>query len=224
MICFIIPREGKFATVIDGKLIGTSKHKDYSVFHWKARDVQALKRVELTKFVFVDRTGKADEVIDCSALEGRGHNYVTAKRSTAELTADESLLMQAAINIAAGRPANHTEPVPENERLGEAGPASAETPDAPPAEPASAEPASAELPSTAAEALGNLDSAPASEAPSAMIGAGAGAGAGSTAASQESEPLPSPAAEIFEQAKAQHASRKMNKRQAAMARAKGRSA
>jgi len=215
MICFIIPREGKFATVIDGKLIGTSKHKDYSVFHWKARDVQALKRVELTKFVFVDRTGKADEVIDCSALEGRGHNYVTAKRSTAELTADECVLMRAAVNIAAGRPADHSETVPESEPLSDAGPASAEAPDAAPAEPAPAE-----LPLAAAEAVGDLDSAPAGEAPSATIGADAG----STTDSPESEPLPSPAAEIFEQAKAQHASRKMNKRQAAMARAKGRSA
>lgn len=216
MICFIIPREGKFATVIDGKLIGTSKHKDYSVFHWKARDVQSLKRVELTKFVFVDRTGKADEVIDCSALEGRGNNYVTAKRSTAELTAEETALMQAAVNIAAGRPADHAEPTSSGGQEPAAQAADAEQPSAAHVEAAAAEPAAAEA---EAEPAGPQDTSTGA----ADTDAAAEPSATGPADPQEAERKQSPGTEMFREVQQQHAGRKMNKRQAAMARAKGRS-
>lgn len=223
MICFIIPREGKFATVIDGKLIGTSKHKDYSVFHWKARDVQSLKRVELTKFVFVDRTGKADEVIDCSALEGRGNNFVTAKRSTAELTAEETALMQTAVNIAAGRPADHAEPTSAGGQEPAAQAADAEQPNPAQVEAAAAEPAAA----AAAEAEAEAEAEPAGPQNTSTGAEDTAAAAEPTATGpadpQEAERKQSPGTGMFRDAQQQHASRKMNKRQAAMARVKGRS-
>ena len=84
-ICTVIELDTKFVTVIDGKVIGISRHKDYSLFHFKARDVKALK-VPISKFIFTDSWGEVDEVIAADQLAARGVNYKTAKRDAAELT------------------------------------------------------------------------------------------------------------------------------------------
>lgn len=99
MLCIIVDLYAKWATVLDGKLIGTSKHKDYSIFHWKAHDVKALK-VPITKFVLVDARGEVDEVILAEALKERGQNYKTAKRDDAELTDVELAEVNAAFVLA----------------------------------------------------------------------------------------------------------------------------
>jgi hypothetical protein len=101
MLCAIIDTSNaKWATVIDGKLLGTSKHKDYSPFHWKARDLQALKAVRITKFVFIDANGAVEEVILAEDLKLRGQNFKTAKRDKTELSASERDEIARAVEIA----------------------------------------------------------------------------------------------------------------------------
>lgn len=98
MLCITIATADKWATVLEGKLIGVSKHKDYSLFHWKARDVKTLK-VAIEKFIFVEADGKVSEVILATSLKDRGQNYKTAKRDGAELTDDETRAVKAAVDI-----------------------------------------------------------------------------------------------------------------------------
>lgn len=102
MLCIIAEIASKWTTVIDGKVIGTSKHKDYSLFHFKAKDVASLK-LPLTKFIFVDSKAEVDEVILADQLASRGVNYKTAKRDAAELTEDE----QAEVDTAFKRATAH---------------------------------------------------------------------------------------------------------------------
>jgi uncharacterized membrane protein YcgQ (UPF0703/DUF1980 family) len=99
MNCFIIPHVEKFATVIDGTLIGISKHQDYTPYHWKRGDLQILKQYTLAKFVIVDRMGKAAEVIDASALRERGVNFATAKRNADPLVESEESELTAAVAL-----------------------------------------------------------------------------------------------------------------------------
>lgn len=98
-ICTVIELDTKFVTVIDSKVIGISRHKDYSLFHFKAHDVKALK-VPISKFIFVDAWGEVDEVIAADQLASRGVNYKTAKRDTTELTEIELAEVSGAIELA----------------------------------------------------------------------------------------------------------------------------
>jgi hypothetical protein len=99
MLCIIAEIASKWTTVIQGKVIGTSKHKDYSLFHFKAKDVASLK-LPLTKFIFVDSKAEVDEVILADQLTSRGVNYKTAKRDDADLTEEEQAEVDAAFKLA----------------------------------------------------------------------------------------------------------------------------
>jgi hypothetical protein len=98
MLCTVIANQDKWTTVIEHKVLGTSKHVDYSLFHWKAGDVAALKK-PLTKFVFVDTDDEVIEVILASEALGRGQTFKTAKRDTAELTDVELAEVSGAIEL-----------------------------------------------------------------------------------------------------------------------------
>lgn len=111
-ICTVIELDTKFVTVIDGKVIGISRHKDYSLFHFKARDIKALK-VPISKFIFADSWGEVDEVIPAEQLAARGVNYKTAKRDTAELTDVELAEVSGAVELARGALASGLKPKPE---------------------------------------------------------------------------------------------------------------
>lgn len=111
-ICTVIELDTKFVTVIDSKVIGISRHKDYSLFHFKAHDVKALK-VPISKFIFVDAWGSVDEVIAAEQLAARGVNYKTAKRDTAELTDVERAEVSGAVELARAALASGLKPKPE---------------------------------------------------------------------------------------------------------------
>lgn len=111
-ICTVIELDTKFVTVIDNKVIGISRHKDYSLFHFKAHDVKALK-VPISKFIFVDAWGEVDEVIAAEQLAARGVNYKTAKRDTAELTDVELAEVSGAVELARAALASGLKPKPE---------------------------------------------------------------------------------------------------------------
>lgn len=111
-ICTVIELDTKFVTVIDGKVIGISRHKDYSLFHFKAHDVKALK-VQISKFIFMDSWGAVDEVIAADQLAARGVNYKTAKRDTAELTDVELAEVNGAVELARAALASGLKPKPE---------------------------------------------------------------------------------------------------------------
>lgn len=98
-ICTVIDQATKFVTIIDNKVIGISRHKDYSLFHFKANDVKALK-VPISKFIFVDTKFEVDEVILSAQLKDRGVNYKTAKREAAELTDAELAEVRGAVELA----------------------------------------------------------------------------------------------------------------------------
>lgn len=111
-ICTVIEIDTKFVTVIDSKVIGISRHKDYSLFHFKAHDVKALK-VPISKFIFADPRGAVDEVIAAEQLAARGVNYKTAKRDTAELTEVERAEVSGAVELARAALASGLKPKPE---------------------------------------------------------------------------------------------------------------
>lgn len=109
MICTIVANQGKWTTVLEGKLIGTSKHIDYSIFHAKAKDVAALKK-PITKFIWVGADDKVIEVILTSAIQDRGQNFKTAKRDNTELTDVELAEISGAIELARAAPQPKQEP------------------------------------------------------------------------------------------------------------------
>lgn len=98
MICIVVANQDKWTTVLDGKLIGTSKHIDYSIFHHKAKDVAALKK-PITMFIWVGNDDKVSEVIMTSDIKERGQNYKTAKRESTELNPAELTLVVEAIEL-----------------------------------------------------------------------------------------------------------------------------
>jgi len=111
-ICTVIEHAAKFVTVIDNKVIGISRHKDYSLFHFKAHDVKALK-VPISKFIFVDTKDEVDEVIQADQLKDRGVNYKTAKRDTVELTDVELAEVSSAIELARAGKESGKKPKPK---------------------------------------------------------------------------------------------------------------
>ena len=111
-ICTVIEHATKFVTVINNQVIGTSRHKDYSLFHFKAHDVKALK-VPISKFIFVDAKDEVDEVIEADQLKDRGVNYKTAKRDTAELTDVELAAVSIAIKLARAGKESGKKPKPK---------------------------------------------------------------------------------------------------------------
>jgi hypothetical protein len=159
MNCIVIDLRGKWATVIEGKLIGASVHKDYSLFHFKAHDIKALK-LPLTKFIYLKATGELDEVIDAEQLKDRGCNFKTAKRNMDELTASEEIeasgayeLVKASINppaeVAPAEAAQQPAAPPEAPAAPEAQqPADAPAAALPDAEAGEPKPATAAIPNT----------------------------------------------------------------------------
>ncbi len=102
MLCVVVANQDKWTTVLDGKAIGTSKHVDYSIFHFKAHDVAALKK-PITKFIWVAKD-EVTEVILTDQLKDRGVNYKTAKRDDGELTEAEQAEVTAAVELARAAP------------------------------------------------------------------------------------------------------------------------
>ena len=90
MICTIIANNDKWTTVLDGKVIGTSKHVDYSVFHWKARDVAALKQ-PIRSFVFVNAANEVFELLLTADMKERGQSYKTSPREPVNTLMDIEL-------------------------------------------------------------------------------------------------------------------------------------
>lgn len=101
MLCITVAKEDTWANVIGSKVICVSKHVDYVPYHWKAKDVKALK-LPLTKFIFVNSAGVVDEVILADQLAARGSNFKTAKRNAHPLTDEEQWEIAAAIELVQG--------------------------------------------------------------------------------------------------------------------------
>lgn len=103
MLCITVAVADKFTNVLEGKVIGTSKHIDYALFHWKAKDVASLKK-PITMFIFVGLDDKVTEVIFADKLKERGENYKTAKRDSTELNPAEQTEVMDAIALARAAP------------------------------------------------------------------------------------------------------------------------
>jgi hypothetical protein len=98
MLCIVVANQDKWTTVLDGKAIGTSKHIDYSIFHFRAHDVAALKK-PITKFIWVGGDDVVTEVITTDQLKERNVSYKSAKRDANELTVVEQTEVTAAIEL-----------------------------------------------------------------------------------------------------------------------------
>lgn len=61
--------DGKFACVLNEKLIGTSKHQDYWEYHYARGDLRNAADFKIGKFVRVSSTGAVDAVY--AAAKGR---------------------------------------------------------------------------------------------------------------------------------------------------------
>ena len=102
MICTIIANNDKWTSVLDGKIIGTSKHVDYSVFHWKAKDVTALKQ-PIRSFVFVNAANEVFELLLTADMKKRGQNYKTSPREPVNTLMDiELAVVTEAIKLVRG--------------------------------------------------------------------------------------------------------------------------
>ena len=102
MICTIIANNDKWTTVLEGKIIGSSKHIDYSVFHWKAKDVGALKQ-PIRSFVFVNAANEVFELLLTADMKERGQNYKTSPREPVNTLMDiELAVVTEAIKLVRG--------------------------------------------------------------------------------------------------------------------------
>jgi len=97
---------GQFASVLNERVVNVSRHRDYSLFHWKAYDVKALK-TSIDKFVFLDITGAVSECIEAPQLKRRGVNFQTAERSSIELNDEEMIHIARAMELVEA----HSQPI-----------------------------------------------------------------------------------------------------------------
>ena len=106
IVCVTIETaDQRYATVLNERVVNTSIHKDYSLFHWKAYDVKALK-APVDKFAFLNVAGELQELIEAAQLKTRGVNYKSAKRSSLDLTEEEALQIARAIELVLQRPSD----------------------------------------------------------------------------------------------------------------------
>lgn len=88
LLAIVIPTDGKFVCVYDGKVIGSSKHKDYWEYHWARGDLRSAQQYRISKFVRVTDAGAVESVSSAMTLrkDGVKHAFLpTADVTTAEL-------------------------------------------------------------------------------------------------------------------------------------------
>lgn len=65
---FIVPKDGKFVTVLDGKQLAFSKWPDYVQHHLKLGDVKKIKEANFERLCYVTARGKVEKVVSTSML------------------------------------------------------------------------------------------------------------------------------------------------------------
>ena len=85
MLCVIRRVWGRWAAVVDSKLICVSTTKDRAITLWKAGDAR-MSGASIDKFIWLTFLDRRFESIQAEELVGRGRTYQTAMRSGAELS------------------------------------------------------------------------------------------------------------------------------------------
>lgn len=96
-LAVIVPTSDKFTCVLDGQVIGTSKHPDYWEYHVARGDASPSYQSTVTRFIRLSPGGSAVSVIDAVKLRESG-------RKSAELSCllceDDLVSVRAAIDAA----------------------------------------------------------------------------------------------------------------------------
>jgi hypothetical protein len=86
-IAVIIPYNGKYACILGGQVIGTSKHKDYWEYHYGRGDLRSEALRQVAKFIRVDTHGSIESSVCSQRL-----------KEQAQVTGDELALAVALFN------------------------------------------------------------------------------------------------------------------------------
>lgn len=88
-LAIIVPAAEKFSCVLNGKVIGTSKHKDYWEYHYARGDLKNAQSYGIGKFVRVTTAGAVECIASAHHLKEhgvKGSMLPTSILSTAELS------------------------------------------------------------------------------------------------------------------------------------------
>lgn len=96
-LAVIIPTADKFVCVYDGKIVGSSKHKDYWEYHWARGDLRSSQQYRISKFVRITEAGSVESVSSAMTLRKEGVKH--AFLPTTDITSLEQDTIKAAISI-----------------------------------------------------------------------------------------------------------------------------
>lgn len=96
-LAIIVPNAGKFSCVFNGKVIGTSKHKDYWEYHYARGDLKSAQDCPIGKFVRVTSVGAVECVASAQHLKERGVKGSMLPPSI--LSTDELIMLAEALNV-----------------------------------------------------------------------------------------------------------------------------
>lgn len=99
LLAVIVPSAGKFSCVYDGKVLGTSKHKDYWEYHYARGDLRCAQGRAISKFVRVTDAGIVESVASAQHLKERGLKGAMLPTST--LSQPEHAVLASALAVVA---------------------------------------------------------------------------------------------------------------------------
>lgn len=97
MLAITVPFLEKFACVVEGKIIGISRHCDYWEYHWRLRDLKKIRIEGLTKFIRVDGQGQVESILLAEALHTK--DTKAAVLPTDSLNDEEMAVVLSAIEL-----------------------------------------------------------------------------------------------------------------------------
>lgn len=97
-LAIVVPVAEKFSCVYNGKVIGTSKHKDYWEYHYARGDLRSAQGCAIGMFVRVSETGAVESV--ASAQHLKEHGVKGSMLPTSVLTQAELAMLTEALTTA----------------------------------------------------------------------------------------------------------------------------
>jgi hypothetical protein len=95
-----VPVAGKYSCVVAGKVIGTSKHKDYWEYHYRLGDLRSLRGASLSKFVRVDERHEVESVLSAEGLRDKAVRDAVLPKDA--LTSEELAEVSGAVQLVHG--------------------------------------------------------------------------------------------------------------------------
>lgn len=98
LLAVVVPTDGKYVCVYNGKVIGSSKHKDYWEYHWARGDLRSAQQYRISKFARVSPVGVVESLSSALALRKQGTKY--AFLPVTDLALGEQAMINEAIIVA----------------------------------------------------------------------------------------------------------------------------